>query len=309
LTLVFVGASEFTFWNEFSSRFNFIAVDYLIYTKEVIGNIRQSYNLPLLLSVVGVVALAIWWTAFRKARAPLQQLAGTLRSRLGVAGLWVLAAILGVTVADARYKEFSTNAQLNDLAGNGYFEFWHAFWHNEIDYSRFYKTLPREVAHAQLMREMGRAEGAPSARPYERDITATEPRKPLNVVLVSIESFSAEFMRRYGNQQNLTPNMDRLASEGLSFTQLYATGTRTVRGLEALALSIPPTPGHSIVKRPNNGNLFSIGSVFRDLGYESIYLYGGYGYFDNMTGFFSGNGYTVIDRSALASNEIDFENI
>ena len=40
--MVFVGFSEFTFWNEFASRFNFIAVDYLIYTNEVIGNIRES---------------------------------------------------------------------------------------------------------------------------------------------------------------------------------------------------------------------------------------------------------------------------
>ena len=52
--MVFVGASEFTFWNEFASRFNFIAVDYLIYTNEVIGNIRESYNLPLLLAAVAV---------------------------------------------------------------------------------------------------------------------------------------------------------------------------------------------------------------------------------------------------------------
>ncbi len=59
VTMVFVGASEFTFWNEFASRFNFIAVDYLIYTNEVIGNIRESYNLPLLLGIVAIVSIGI----------------------------------------------------------------------------------------------------------------------------------------------------------------------------------------------------------------------------------------------------------
>ena len=41
--LIFTAVAELVFWNEFSSRFNFIAVDYLIYTREVIGNIRESY--------------------------------------------------------------------------------------------------------------------------------------------------------------------------------------------------------------------------------------------------------------------------
>src|SRR5712664_819345 len=68
--MVFVAAAELVFWNEFASRFNFIAVDYLIYTNEVIGNIRESYNMPLLLSLVAVVALALWWVTFRRI-APL----------------------------------------------------------------------------------------------------------------------------------------------------------------------------------------------------------------------------------------------
>jgi len=116
-------------------------------------------------------------------------------------------------------------------------------------------------------------------------------------------------MGAFGNAKGLTPQLDRLAREGLLFTQLYATGTRTVRGLEALALSLPPTPGHSVVKRPNNDHLFTVGEVFAEKGYEPLYLYGGYGYFDNMEHFFGGNGYTVIDRTALDKADIHYENI
>ena len=90
---------------------------------------------------------------------------------------------------------------------------------------------------------------------------------------------------------------------------MYATGTRTVRGLEALTLSVPPTPGHAVPMRPNNGGLFTLGGVFKEKGYEPLYLYGGYSYFDNMTSFFGGNGYTVIDRSAIDKKDIHQENI
>ena len=308
--MVFVGLSEFTFWNEFASRFNFIAVDYLIYTNEVIGNIRESYNLPLLLGAVGLLSLGIWALL---ARALTPFWTGHLSwRRRGLAMLVLLAMPVAlVGVLDVRFKEFSSDAQANELAGNGYYDFWYAFWANEIDYARFYKTLPREQVLRQLASRLGgaRVQATLAQRPFEREIVNPGPVKRMNVVLISVESFSAEFMTAFGNTRGLTPAMDRLAQQGLLFTRLYATGTRTVRGLEALTLSVPPTPGHSIVKRPANDGLFTIGEVFKAQGYEPLYLYGGYGYFDNMNAFFSGNGYTVIDRTALKPAEIHFENI
>jgi phosphoglycerol transferase MdoB-like AlkP superfamily enzyme len=308
---VFVGAAELVFWNEFASRFNFIAVDYLIYTNEVIGNIRESYNMPLLLSLVAVVSLALWWLIVRMAGPLVSAPPGRLRVRSLAAALWILAPFVAFIALDARYKEFSSDAQLNELAGDGYYDFWHAFRSNEIDYERFYTTLPLERANRILAQRLDPARRATdvSRLPFERAITGHGPEKKLNVILISVEALSADFLAAFGNREGLTPRLDGLAKDGMLFTHMYATGTRTVRGLEALTLSAPPTPGNSIVKRPDNGGLFSLGEVFREKGYEALYLYGGYAYFDNMEAFFSGNGYTVIDRTALKPGEITFENI
>ena len=92
-----------------------------------------------------------------------------------------------------------------------------------------------------------------------------------------------------GNEKNITPFLDSIAKQGLVFNNLYATGNRTVRGMEAVTLSIPPTPGQSIVKRPNNANLYTISNVFKDKGYQCNFFYGGDGYFDNMNAFYGGN--------------------
>ncbi len=309
--VVFVAFSEFTFWNEFASRFNFIAVDYLIYTKEVVGNIRESYNLPLLLSGVAALALMLWALGWRALRTAWSVPATSWRMRCTATALSaLLLPALALWAVDARYKEFSHNAQLNELAGNGYFDFWHAFRTNEIDYDRYYRVMPTSRAEATLALEItGHKPGDLHQHPNQRRVEAAGPERRLNVVLVSVESLSAEFLGSFGNTQGLTPNLDRLAADGLLFTRLYATGTRTVRGLEALTLSVPPTPGQAIVKRPDNADLFTIGEVLRSKGYEALYLYGGYGYFDNMNAFFSGNGYTVVDRTALSQSDIHFENI
>ncbi len=307
--MVFVGAAELVFWNEFASRFNFIAVDYLIYTNEVIGNIRESYNMPLLLSLVAVVSVLLWWAILRRV-APLVPASP---ARLGVRSravvIWTLAPFVAFGALDVRYKEFSVDAQLNELAGDGYFDFFHAFRANEIDYERFYRTLPVERAERVLAGALDATQTAGSRPPFDRDIAGHGPEKRLNVVLISVEALSADFLASFGNREGLTPRLDRLAAEGLLFTRLYATGTRTARGLEALTLSTPPTPGYSIMKRPDNAGLYSLGEVFKAKGYEPLYLYGGYAYFDNMEAFFSGNGYTVVDRTAIKSEDISYENI
>ena len=89
---------------------------------------------------------------------------------------------------------------------------------------------------------------------------------------------------------------------------LKSSGNRTVRGLEALTLGIPPTPGSAVVRRPNNSGLFSLASVLNAKGYDSKFIYGGYGYFDNMNAFFAGNGYQVVDRTDFAEDEKLFGN-
>ncbi|MBK7815452.1 MAG: sulfatase-like hydrolase/transferase [Rhodocyclaceae bacterium] len=231
-TWAFIGVSEFVFWNEFASRFNFIAVDYLIYTREVIGNIRESYDLRPLFAGVGAAAiamLALTWKGLRHAAEPAGM---SWRGRLGRLALFLLLPAVSFFAVDARYKEFTDHAQATQLAGNGHYEFWHAFRTNEIDYAQFYRTESLERVYKVLRAEFEHigpqhfADRAPLA--VERDIVGDGPEKRLNVVLISVESLSAEFLSAFGNQENLTPRLDKLATEGMLFTRIYATGTRTV---------------------------------------------------------------------------------
>jgi phosphoglycerol transferase MdoB-like AlkP superfamily enzyme len=129
------------------------------------------------------------------------------------------------------------------------------------------------------------------------------------VLLISVESLSASFLGAYGDTRGLTPNLDRLAAQGLRFERLFATGTRTVRGLEALSLGTPPVPGQAIVRRPHNAHLSTVGGLLKQQGFSALFLYGGYGYFDNMSAYFDGNGYRVIDRTDFRSARAEAESV
>lgn len=309
--LVFNGVSEWFFWNEFGTRYNFIAVDYLIYTNEVVGNIKESYPLPTLVTGISIISIAIFWfirkPLLNSVTAPSTALSRTLTGLALLA--WPLASYF---LVNSDWRSFSSNTFANELAGNGLYQFGVAFQNNELDYNKFYQKLPEKEAFTILRNELS----APNAKfvsddifNIERDITYNQPENKKNIVLISVESLSAEFLKTFGNTQNITPNLDSLAQHSLVFTNLYASGTRTVRGLEALSMGITPTPGQSMVKRPNNGNMFTIGSVLRSKGYTTQYVYGGYSYFDNMKEFFGNNGYEVIDRSAIPPEKIHYENI
>lgn len=311
--VVNVSSSEFVFWNEFASRFNFIAVDYLIYSREVLGNIRESYNMPLLLGATFLVALIVVVLFARHALAWPSFTSSRFLER-GLAFVAYVALASGVTaIVDTRWKDALGQPQFAQLAGNGTWEFFHAFRFNQIDYAQYYQTMPQAEAEAIVKKSWSNYPHytltGSTTMPIEREVMHNWRPRDVNVVLVSIESFGAEFIASLGGKPGLTPYFEQLAKEGLWFTQLYATGTRTVRGLEALTLSVPPTPGHAIPMRPQHKGLFTLGGVLKEKGYDPVYLYGGYSYFDNMDSFFGGNGYTVFDRTGIKKENITHENI
>jgi phosphoglycerol transferase MdoB-like AlkP superfamily enzyme len=310
--LLFISASEWFFWDEFGVRFNFIAVDYLIYTNEVIGNIRESYPLPLILGGLLALTVALVWPLAR--RGYLTSWLGAkmpVRRRPLLGGLILLAPALSFVAVDSRLLPDLGNAYNRELAQNGPYAFGAAFRNNSLNYEDFYETLETRQAFAaarKLLATDNTTFLSDAPLDLTRQITASGPEKRWNVIQITVESLSASFFGTLGNG-GLTPQLDRLLGESIAFTNFYATGTRTVRGMEALTLSVPPTPGHSMVRRPDNENLFTLGSLFQSRGYDTTFLYSGHGYFDNMNYFFSHNGFRVVDRASQPSEAITFANI
>jgi len=309
--LLFDGAAEWLFWDEFGTRFNFIAVDYLVYTHEVIGNIKESYPLKPLLAVLFLCSLLLL-LMIRKSIELTLSADSTLRTRLTPATSLLAVPLLAFMCVDGSFANVSQNRYQNELAGNGIYNFFAAFRNNQLNYTSFYHTEADEEALKQLRVLLDEPDTHfvnNRSDDLTREIHHSSAEKRMNVALITVESLSAEFLGAFGNTRGLTPNLDRLAEQSLLFTNFYATGTRTVRGLEAISLSLPPTPGRSIVKRPHNEGLFSVGYVFRKKGYDTGFIYGGYGYFDNMNYFFAHNGFDVIDRTLMGQDEIHFSNI
>ena len=314
--LLFDAAAEYFFFDEFGTRFNFIAVDYLVYTTEVIRNIQESYPLPRILGALFaldvLLILSIRKFIDGSILPPDESSPYKVRRRVRHAAALAALPVLSFAFVNVSMTGISGNNFANELAGNGIYDFGAAFRNNELDFDRFYATEEKPHVLAglrELLREPNSRYVNDDPADITREVRRDGPEKRLNVIVIVEESLSAEFLGAYGNRKGLTPNLDRLAGESLLFTRLYATGTRTVRGLEAIDLSIPPLPGASIVKRPKNEEFFSWGSVMREKGYDTKFIYAGYGYFDDMNYFFAHNGFDIVDRTDFAKEEISFANV
>lgn len=213
-----VAVSEFVFWGEFASRFDFIAADYLLYTHEVIGNIRQSYPVGLWLGTVLVICVIISWFGYRR-------FSGTAPASLIRRVAYLAAISIGVFVSfglvDVQITKKTDNFFVQQLSLNGLFALGHAYRHNQLDYAQYYPVHADDELNTQVRKLLKQSNTSfNGSNGIERAVKSYVPAKDVNVVLISVESLSADFLAHFGNTQNITPELDRLADQGLLFSNM-----------------------------------------------------------------------------------------
>lgn len=301
---IFSAVAELFFWDEYNSRFNGIAVYYLIFPKEVLGNIRESFDLRIYLPAIAAIVLAIYALLRRRMNraldAPLQP--GEWRRSAAVAAV---ATLLALPFLHAGPYEPVTARTTNELAVNGMHSILNAFLTNDSKYDGVYPGIA-EAEAIPLLRDMVRQDNttdlaAPGERSLRRRVdNGPMPAKKLNVVLVLEESFGSVYFedvfeeKQRDYRQTVSPNWHRIAEDGLMFTNIYATGDRTVRALEAVFTSFPPIPGISTARRSGSEGMNSLPFLLKQFGYRTSFLYGGPTSFDNMGHFWRTIGFDEV---------------
>jgi len=301
-TAIFVAASELLFFDEFNGRFNFVAVDYLLYPTEVVTNIWESYHVAWALAGIGVVIATAMLAARRWLRRLDERDGPALGSRLATFGGYLGALLVLSRAITPSLARVSDDRVVNEIASNGYYAFWSALLGRDAAYEGLYATRPDSVVMSALPRLVAettaRGDGAVT-QGTARSIRPPVPARRLNVVVVLEESFGSAFVGALhpSDTASLTPAFDSLAADGALLTRVYSTGNRTIRALEATTSSLPPLPGVSIVRRPQSVDLFTLPAVLRSARYATEFIYGGRAMFDGMGSYMLSNGMErVVDQ-------------
>ncbi len=311
--VVFMECSTPSFVDQFDSRPNILFFEYLDSPREVGSTLWAAYKLPLILAVLIVMAIA--WESARKIRKLVQPMVptGILPAVLAAPVLLFVCFAFVRSTTDHRAVNPSTVARssdplVNELALSSAYTALYALYetrHEESGGFR-YATIDDEEVVRQVRAEMmvEPSEFTSDSLPtlHHQSPPGPQAAKKKNLVIIVQESLGAEFIGALGGI-GVTPNIDKLSKEGIWFTNLYATGIRSARGLEAIVSGFTPTPSKSVVKlgRAQRG-FFTLAQLLGNSGYDTGFIYGGEAQFDNMRRFFMNNGFDkVIDKA-------DYEN-
>ncbi|MCR9233655.1 MAG: LTA synthase family protein [bacterium] len=293
LFLPFICIAEFVFFEEFQSRLNYIAFEYIVYPREVCCNIWESYPIIELLTVVGLFSGCCWFLL----RNHFQKQISTplpFRRRLGFFATVLTAIALLWTSTSAESRQVSRDRVANECSWNGLYSFVYYAWTCHFDFNKNYLTLENQEVKQRLREQIvgaGDHLKSESSNPVDRMVATGKPQRDYNVVIILEESLGSDFIGVLGDNRGLTPHFDKLSKQGLLFDNFYATGNRTARALEAVMTSMPPIPTESILKRDHSERVFTIANVLAERGYERLFMTGGRGLFDGVRSFMKANGF------------------
>ena len=308
--LIFLEAASPGFIAEYNARPNRLFVEYLKYPKEVLPMLWNGFRLSVFAST-GLIIISVWairkfmkpWLSFQR---PLKN--GRYWLALPFVIFLVILSVRSTTdhrPANPAMFAITNDTMVNTLIMNSTWSVFHAIYNlkHESKSSEIYGKMEFAdiMTQIQLTRDMLQDKrpllGNVDIPTLTEQTASIQREKPLNLVIVLQESLGATFVESLGGLP-VTPELEKLKSEGWWFENLYATGTRSVRGIEAVSAGFLPTPAQSTVKLSlSQNNFFSLASVLGRQGYLSEFIYGGEGHFDNMRNFFLGNDFdSVVDK-------------
>jgi phosphoglycerol transferase MdoB-like AlkP superfamily enzyme len=303
--LIFMEASTPAFIEEYSLRPNRLFVEYLLYPKEVFSMLIEGHKLTLLMtSLITTITIILAYQFFRKQSILSRPQPKWFERPVLVVIVFTLAFLgarssLQHRAINPSYTAFTNDPLVNSLTLNSTYSLLYAVsqMSGEVSSFELYPNMKQDDVITQIHKAMGleKTQFTSSEFPtLHKQVATRHFDRPKNLVIILEESLGAQFVGSLGGLP-LTPEYDKLVPEGWSFNNLYATGTRSVRGIEAVITGFVPTPARSTVKLPNSQtNFFTIAKLLGRQGYDTNFIYGGGAHFDNMKSFFLGNGFDSI---------------
>lgn len=315
--VVFNEAATPDFMAEFGVRPNRLYVEYLDTPTEIAATIWTAHRTGLF---VGVASSALgWWLAWRLMRpqgggSPMPSWSARFLAFTPLVLLLCVGArgSIGHRPLNISHSAFSTDSAVNDLALNSSYSVAKAIASQMRARSSIesYKDVPRDETIRRVRAAMQLPETAftDPKRPTTHRLapSARHASKP-NLVVLLQESLGAQYIASLGGDP-VAERIEQWRGRSFWFDQLYATGTRSARGIEAVVTGFPPSRASSVIKLDGaQQDFFTLARALKQQGYRTEFIYGGDSSFDNMRRFFLGNGFDrVLDWSDL-KEKAEFE--
>ena len=306
LIIIFIISSiiDIGFYYEFQTRINYLAIEYILFIEDTLITIIKNfpYNFLLLSSIF---IITIFLLILKK---QIKLIKFKRFQSFNKWGIYIILSFLCIGIgmrgglqkkplnwsnANITNNRFTNILSLNPIWNLG-MTIQTAF---KEDFSNKLNSINMDLKHSQQIARNSTQElnnyFLNNNYPVLRKTTSTNLINNYNVVIILMESFAGSYIGKLGNKDNITPNFDKLTNEGVLFTRMFSTGTRTNRGLAGTLLSFPGLPRFKSILNDASvdQNFSSIANILKQKNYETFFLVGGKLNYDNRYGFFLGQGF------------------
>ncbi|MCG3657222.1 LTA synthase family protein [Aliarcobacter butzleri] len=311
LIALFIECASFPFFAQYDLRPNYLFIEYLEYPQEVTSLLFKDYKFQFIAVFILIIATIKIYSKSKFINFE-QVFKQNYISRILILTPILLVLFLGirsslghrpVNISDALYSE---NRVINEITKNSLHSLGYAYYSNKKAENNISKYGKIDIKEAYKVASLAIGiDYKDEKKPFYREVKSKlASKKQKNLVIFIQESMGAQFTGFIG-KQNFTPNLDNLAQDYLSFTNLYSNGTRSVRGLAALTSGTLPINGVEVIKRnKSQEDYFTVASLLKPYGYKSSFIYGGEARFDNMKGWYLGNGFDEVIEQKDFTNPI-----
>ncbi len=300
--IIYIENATFPFFAQYDVRPNYLFVEYLVYPKEVFSMIFSEYKLELSIALFMIGSFIYFY--LKKVQDPFIKAFKTSYLKRVLIFLPLLIILFigirsslghrGANVSDAMY---SSNRIINEISKNSVHSILYAIYTNAKHGS---KNIEKMYGKMSTKEAVKRVQNRLKIKPLDEKLpfTRIEPshfkvKSPKNLVIFIQESLGYQFTK--DNNGTITPNINRLKKYGINFNELYSNGTRSVRGIAGSMAGFLSVPGKGVIKRnKSQTDFFTIAQLLKPYGYHTSFIYGGESRFDNMKGWFLGNGFDQI---------------
>lgn len=211
-------------------------------------------------------------------------------------GLFIIPLRGGLQLAALNQSSvyFSDNNYINLASLNAPWNFLYSITHKENNTKNPFNYLNKSEAE-QIRASLYQ----PGTQPCS--VLRADVKRP-NVIVLVWESFTEKVTHLQEQGVDITPGFNALKKEGIYFSNVYASGDRTDKGIVAVLSGFPAQPTTSIIKNPvKAAKLPMLSKVFAQQGYNTSFYYGGELEFANMKAYLLGGNF----KQFMSKNDFD----
>lgn len=295
-TVALLHGGDLAVYPEWQNKVSFTVLEHLIHPSEAVDTATSGYMLTFLITAAVQFAVG-WWLYVLIVRRRLEF--GSLKlpiEKLRLIGMFVVIAgllVLGIRGGLKRFPVnvssayYSSQGVLNDAAVNTPWN----FMNNVIDN---YTAMSGNMFSYYKGNEACNTMNSLYDYPQGEHLQFLDTTRP-NIVLIIMESWQADVVASDGGMAGMSPQFDKLASQGILFTNFYGNGHTSEKGNAAILSGFPAFPWASVITQPSKyREVPSINDQLKQEGYQSSYIYGGQLIYANIKGYLTDHGFDHV---------------